>query len=86
MEVVIGAFLGMLFGYFMIKSQMDKRLYMILSKSGMNEQALQEFMAYYRNYNKIQKEADKKAKEKALSLEVEYRLAKDKVDSKAQRL
>ena len=86
MEVIIGLLLGLFGGYVYIKSAMEKRLFMIMSKSGMSEQALTEFMAYYRDYNKLQKEANKKAKEKALALEVEYRLNKEKVDSKAQRL
>lgn len=76
MSVIIGLIVGLILGFCFIKKQMDQRLYMILKKSGMTDQQVDGFMAYYRNYSKIQKEADKLMRDNALKMEADYRLRK----------
>lgn len=79
-SIILGAFIG----YFIIKKQMEKRLYMVLTKSGLfNEQSLGAIMAYYRDYDKICKEVAKQQKNAALKMEADYRM---RVDEKSKKL
>ena len=83
MNVVIGLVVGMFGGFLFIRKQMDQRLYMILSKTGIfNEEQLAALMSHYRNYNKILKEARKRYKEAAIEMETKYLLDQDKKSQK----
>ena len=84
MEGFISIILGSFIGYFLVKKQMEKRLFMILTKSGLfTEEQLGVLMHYYRDYSKICKEVDKRQRDNALKMECDYRL---KVDDKQKKL
>ena len=84
MEVFFSIILGAFIGYFIIKRNMEKRLFMILTKSGLfTEEQLGVLMHYYRDYSKICKEVDKRQRDTALKMECAYRL---NVDDKQKKL
>ncbi len=74
MQVFIGLLGGAVFGYIMMKRNMDKRLYLILTKCGLPEQELGVIMSYYRNYNRICKEVAREQRNQATKLEANYQL------------
>lgn len=71
----ISIIFGALIGYFIIKKQMEKRLYSILVKMGVfAPEQLQLVMDYYTNYNRVVKDAKKKQYDEMMKLECAYHL------------
>ena len=79
MELLFSIISGFLIGWFFSRKKVEGRMIKILKKCGkFDDNELDEFLAYYRNYETIQKETDKKLRDLAMKTELDYRLRSDR--------